>query len=84
MEHQPVSQQREEDRDSDPEEPTVENNLQDTLNEEDCEVRRKRGRPKLLKTGQPGRQKKIYQTYDPRTPDPESASEALNRDDSEA
>lgn len=84
LEHQPVSQQREEDRDSDPEEPTVENNLQDTLNEEDCEVRRKRGRPKLLKTGQPGRPKKIYQIYDPRTPDPESASEALNRDDSEA
>lgn len=84
LEHQPVSQQREEDRDSDPEEPTVENNLQDTLNEEDCEVRRKRGRPKLLKTGQPGRQKKIYQTYDPRTPDPESASEALNSNDSEA
>lgn len=61
-----------------------ETRLQDTDNEEDREVRRGRGRPKLLKTGQPGRPKKIYQTGNTKTSDPETVSDALNGNNSEA
>lgn len=74
---------REEDRDSNSEQSTTEVRLQDTPNE-DGEIRRGRGRPKLQKTGQPGRPKKIYQTRNTKTPDPESVPDALSRDDYEA
>ena len=77
-EHQ---EDEEEDRDSNTEESTTEVRLQNTSNE-DGEVRRGRGRLKLLKTGQPGRPKKRYQTRNmTKTPDPESVPDALNRDD---
>jgi len=58
--------------------------LQDTFNEEDSEIRRGRGRPKLLKTGQPGRPRKIYQKGNTKIPDPETVPDALSGNNSEA
>lgn len=43
-------------------------------------LQRGRGRPKLLKTGQPGRPKKIYQRKNTNH-DPLNVNEAINRDD---
>lgn len=58
--------------------------LQDIINEENSEICRGRGRPKLLKTGQSGRPRKIYQKGNTKTPDPETVSDALTGNNSEA
>lgn len=88
---QSESQEEEEEHQDYEEENSVNRNLeeseirlQDTINEEDSEVRRGRGRPKLMKTGQPGRPRKIYQKDNIKTPDPETVSDALSRNNSEA
>lgn len=52
-------------------------------NENVGEEHRGPGRPKLVKTGKRGRPKKVYQSKD-KTADPETVSEALSGDDSEA
>lgn len=79
-EHQ---QQEDDDRDE-TDESANEIELQDTPNEYVGEVHRGRGRPKFLKTGQPGRPKKMYQTRSTKTPDPESVPDALSSDNNEA
>jgi len=55
-EHQEYEEEAEETRD--PKESEI--RLQGTSNEEDYGICRGRRRPKLLKTGQPGKSKKIY------------------------
>lgn len=77
-------QQQEDDVSDETNESATEIELQDTLNEHEGEVHRGRGRPKLLKTGQPGRPKKLYQTRSTKTPDPESVPDALSSDNNEA
>ena len=81
VEHQ---DDREDDEDTDVEESTSETTRQGAPDENDNKVRHGRGRPKLMKTGKPGRPKKVYQTRNTRTSDPESVSEALDHDDREA
>lgn len=48
------------------------------------EKRRGPGRPKLLRTGQRGRPKKMYQSKKANTVDPDTVSDALNGDNREA
>jgi hypothetical protein len=76
--HEERQDDEESDEDTDEEESTI------ASEERGDEVRHGRGRPKLMKTGKPGRPKKVYQTRSARTSDPKTVSEALNRDDHEA
>jgi len=52
-------------------------------NEENGEqnLRRSRGRPKLMKTGKPGRPKKIYHQHNNTECEPANVAEAMNRSD---
>lgn len=75
---------REEDEGSDTEELITEDITQGAINEEDNKARRGRGRPKLLRTKQPGRPRKIYCTRNARIQDPESVPDALNSDNDQA
>lgn len=64
-------------------------NEDDEITEENEEnrnnvLRRGRGRPKLLKTGQRGRPKKIYQQHTNINSDPMNVAEAMNRNDRSA
>lgn len=47
------------------------------------ESRRAAGRPKIMRTGKPGRPRKIYQSSDAQRPDPRSTSQAMRQDDKE-
>jgi len=58
--------------------------IQEATDEGTKESHRGRGRPKLLRTGRPGRPKKIYQTKNTINQDPQTVSEALDRNDREA
>lgn len=57
---------------------------QEVIDEDRNDSRRGRGRPKLLRTGQRGRLKKIYRTNDTMNQDPQTVSEALDQNNREA
>lgn len=59
-------------------------NNQEAINKGVNESYRSRGRPKILRTGQRGRPKKMYQTNKITNQDSQTVSEALNRNDKEA
>lgn len=50
---------------------------------EDNEPRRGVGRPKIIRTGKPGRPRKMYQSSDVQQADPKSVSQMLKHDDKE-
>lgn len=54
-----------------------------TSEHENNESRRGPGCPKILRTGKPGRPRKIYQSSDAQRSDPKSTSQMLKRDDKE-
>lgn len=58
--------------------------IQEATDEDTKKSHRGRGRPKSLRTGRPGRPKKIYQTKNTINQDPQTVSEALDRNDREA
>lgn len=65
---------------------TEENSLEDPqINEqENNEPRRGAGRPKIIRTGKPGRPQKVYQPKRVQQSDPKSVPQMLEQDDKEA
>lgn len=59
-------------------------NNREVVNKGSNELHRDRGRPKLLRTDQRGRPKKVYQTNNALNQDSQTVSEVLNRNDKEA
>lgn len=49
----------------------------------DNESHRAAGRPKIMRTGKPGRPRKIYRSSDAQHPDPRSTSQVMRQDDKE-
>jgi len=63
---------------------TESNNPEEAINRETNQTRnRERGRPTLLKTGKPGRPRKIYQSKGSSYPDPRCVSEIPEKVDKE-
>ncbi|CAK9796277.1 Retrovirus-related Pol polyprotein from transposon TNT 1-94 [Anthophora plagiata] len=66
------------------EESENEDSQESTVNETNREPQRRRGRPKLLRTGQAGRPRKIYNTEIAELANPVSVNDIMNRADKKA